>query len=80
MGIISLIIGCFSLLGMAIGFIPLLGWFNWFNIPFAIIGLAFGVAGAVQKRGQRLSLAGIILCGFAVIVGIIRLGIGGGII
>ncbi|MEE8204486.1 MAG: hypothetical protein V3T68_00365 [Dehalococcoidales bacterium] len=80
MGIISLIIGCFSLLGMAIGFIPLLGWFNWFNIPFALIGLAFGVAAVAQPKGSRLGRTGAILCGFAVIVGIFRLGIGCGII
>ena len=80
MGFISLLIGCASLLGMVIGFIPLLGWLNWFNIPFALIGVALGVSAITRPKGSRLGGVGIALCGFAVTVGFFRLGIGCGII
>ena len=43
MKLASLIIGIASLLGMFIGLVPCLGWFNWFNIPFALIGLIIGL-------------------------------------
>ena len=32
MKLASLIIGITALVGMLIGFVPCLGWFNWFNI------------------------------------------------
>jgi hypothetical protein len=57
---------------MLLGFIPLLGWFNWLNIPFAIIGL---IISAIGKSNE-----GMVLCGIAVLVGIIRLVLGGGIL
>jgi hypothetical protein len=79
MGIASLIIGLLSILGMAIGIIPLLGWFNWLNIPFAFIGLVLGVVSVARSRNSY-GLAGAIMCGFAIIVGTFRLAIGGGIL
>ena len=79
MGIASLIIGLLSILGMAIGIIPLLGWFNWLNIPFAFIGLVLGIVSVARSRNSY-GLAGTIMCGFAIIVGTFRLAIGGGIL
>ncbi len=72
MKIIGLILGILSALGMLLAFIPLLGWLNWINIPFAIIGLIFSV---ISK-----SKGGTVLCIVAIIFGMIRLAFGGGII
>jgi len=72
MKIIGLILGILSALGMLLAFIPLLGWLNWINIPFAIIGLIFSV---ISK-----SKGGTVLCVVAIIFGMIRLALGGGII
>jgi hypothetical protein len=79
LGIAAFIIGLLSILGMAIGFIPLLGWFNWLNIPFAIIGLALGIV-SIARFKNSYGLAGLIMCGLAIIVGVFRLAIGGGIL
>ncbi|MBK6504753.1 MAG: hypothetical protein IPG02_03600 [Ignavibacteria bacterium] len=68
----GLILGILSALGMLLAFIPLLGWLNWINIPFAIIGLIFSV---ISK-----SKGGTVLCIVAIIFGMIRLALGGGII
>lgn len=38
MGLISLLWGIVALLWMVLAFIPLLGWGNWFLIPFAAVG------------------------------------------
>ena len=55
----------------AIAFIPLLGWANWLIIPLAVIGAGIGAA-SNGKAGRNLNL-------FVIVVGIIRLMIGGGI-
>lgn len=77
MGAISLIIGILAGIGMAIGFIPCLGWFNWLNIPLAVIGLIFGIIATTQGDGK--GTAGSIICAIAIVLGLIRLVLGGGI-
>lgn len=72
MGTISVIFGVLSVLGMLLGFIPLLGWFNWFNIPFAVVGLILALI-SNSRNGKILNIV-------AIIIGIIRLFLGGGII
>ena len=72
LNIVSLIIGVVALLLAAVAFLPLLGLANWLIIPLALIGAGIGAMGA-GKAGRNLNL-------FVVIVGIIRLMIGGGII
>ncbi len=82
MQIISLIWGILSVLGMLFGFIPCLGAYNWINIPFAAVGLIFSIIAAVNadpNSSKSSSVAGIVMCGFAIIFGLIRLSIGGGI-
>ncbi len=69
---VGLILGVLAALGMLLGFIPLLGWFNWVNIPFAILGL---IISAIGKSNE-----GMVLCGIAVLVGLFRLVLGGGIL
>lgn len=67
----SKILGTIGLIIMIIGLIPLFGWLNYISITLAIIGLLIGIFG---KATGGLTLNGIVL-----IVGILRLFIGGGI-
>lgn len=82
MGLISLLWGIFSLMLMTLFFIPLLGWGNWFVIPFAVAGLVIAaIAIAVTAPGRRgRAKAGLILNGLVILVGVFRLGLGGGVI
>ncbi len=79
---ISLIWGILALVLMVVGLVPLLGALNWLNIVFAGLGMIFGVfAYATKAEGSRRgSIAGLISCIVAVVVGILRLILGGGII
>ncbi|MBA3666370.1 MAG: hypothetical protein H0W65_01425 [Sphingomonas sp.] len=72
LNLVSIIIGLVALVCAAIAFIPLLGWANWLIIPLAVVGAGIGAMGA-GKAGRNLNL-------FVIVVGIIRLMIGGGII
>ena len=53
MGVISLIWGIVALLWMLLAFIPLLGWGNWFMIPFAVIGALIAAVGVLFTREQN---------------------------
>lgn len=69
---VSLIIGIVALVCVAVAFIPLLGWLNWLIIPLAVIGAGVGqVSGS--NGGRNLNL-------FVIVVGIVRLMLGGGIV
>ena len=72
LNLISIIIGLVALVCAAIAFIPLLGWANWLIIPLALVGAGIGAMGA-GKSGRNLNL-------FVIVVGIVRLMLGGGII
>ena len=72
LNIASLIIGVVALLFALVAFIPLLGWANWFIIPLAIIGAVVGMISR-SKAGRNLNL-------FVILVGVVRLSLGGGII
>lgn len=69
--LVSLIIGVVALVFAAIAFIPLLGWANWLIIPLAVIGAGIGAV-STSNTGRNLNL-------FVIVVGIVRLIIGGGI-
>lgn len=69
---VSLIIGVIALLCAAVAFIPFLGWANWLIIPLAVIGAGVGQV-SQSKAGRNLNL-------FVIVVGVIRLMLGGGII
>lgn len=71
LNIVSLIIGVVALLCAAVAFIPLLGWANWLIIPLAIIGAVVGMLSA-SNTGRNLNL-------FVIVIGIVRLMLGGGI-
>jgi hypothetical protein len=68
--IASLIIGLVSLLLAAVAFIPPLGSANWLIVPLALIGAGIGQLSS-NKAGRNLNL-------FVVVIGLIRLSIGGG--
>ena len=74
--------GVLSVLGMVVGIIPCLGALNWLNIPFAGLGLIVGgIALANAEESNRgPSIAGLVLCASAMIIGLLRLGLGGGIL
>lgn len=72
MKILGRVFGILAIIGMLLGMIPLLGWLNWFNIPFAILGLVFSIIG--KSKG------GIIICVVAIFFGLFRLMLGGGIL
>ena len=69
--LVSLIIGFVALIFAVVAFIPFLGWANWLIIPLAIIGAAVGMISR-GTAGRNLNL-------FVILVGIVRLMIGGGI-
>ena len=67
----SLIIGFVALILAVIAFIPLLGWANWLIIPLAIIGAAIGMISR-GTAGRNLNL-------LVIVIGVVRLMIGGGL-
>ena len=82
MGLISVLWGIVAMIWMVIALIPLLGWGNWFSIPFAAVGAIIAAIGILfSSPGNRgLAKTGLVLNGIVIIVGIVRLGMGGGII
>lgn len=70
--LISLIIGFVALVCALIAFIPLLGWANWLIIPLAIIGAVVGMISR-GTAGRNLNI-------FVIIIGVVRLMLGGGIL
>ena len=72
LNLVSLIIGAVALVFALIAFLPLLGWANWFIIPLALIGAVVGMASR-STAGRNLNL-------FVIVVGLVRLMLGGGIL
>lgn len=70
--LISIILGLIALVLVVIAFIPLLGWANWIIIPIAVVGLALG-AMSDKTSGRNLNIV-------VIVIGVIRLMLGGGII
>jgi hypothetical protein len=67
---------------MLLALIPLLGWGNWFLIPFAAVGAviaAIGVLFSSSGRNGRVK-AGLVLNAVVIVVAIARLSLGGGIV
>jgi hypothetical protein len=72
LNLVSLIIGVVALACTAVAFLPLLGWANWLILPLAVIGAGIG-AMSQGKAGRNLNL-------FVIVVGVLRLMLGGGIL
>ena len=68
----SLIIGFVALILAMIAFIPLLGWANWLIIPLAVIGAGVGMVSR-STSGRNLNL-------FVIVIGVVRLMLGGGLL
>lgn len=68
----SLIIGFVALICALVAFLPLLGWLNWLIIPLAVVGAAIGVISR-GTAGRNLNL-------LVIVIGIVRLVLGGGIL
>lgn len=83
MQILSLVWGILSVVGMVVAFFPCLGSLNWINIPFSVIGLIVSIVALSkvkpeEKKGSAIT--GIVCCGIAVLFGLIRLIMGGGVV
>lgn len=72
LNLVSLVIGVVALIFAVVAFLPLLGWANWLVVPLAIIGAAIGAMSS-GTAGRNLNI-------FVIIVGSLRLMLGGGII
>ena len=72
LNLVSIIIGAVALIFALIAFLPLLGWANWLIIPLAIIGAVVGMISS-GTTGRNLNL-------FVIVIGVVRLMLGGGII
>ncbi len=68
----SLIIGIVALILAIVAFIPLLGWANWLIVPLAIIGAVVGMVSR-STAGRNLNL-------FVIVIGVVRLMLGGGLL
>ncbi len=81
MQILSFVWGILAFVGFFIALLPCLGSINWINIPFAFIGLIISIIAMVTTKEDKktFSIVGIVLCGIAIVIGLIRLLIGGGV-
>ncbi len=82
MGLISVLWGIVAMIWMVLALIPLLGWGNWFLIPFAAVGAIIAAIGVLFTRSGNRGRAktGLVLNGIVIVVGIFRLMLGGGVI
>lgn len=80
--VFSLVWGILAALGMVVAFFPCLGSLNWLNIPFAAVGLIFSIVAVATSKQERkgAGIAGIVLCAMAMLLGLVRLALGGGIL
>ena len=79
----SLVLGILSFLFMFIGFLPCLGALNWLNIPIASVGLIISIIALTQNKpgeSNGKAIAGTVMCVVAMLFGLIRLIMGGGIV
>ena len=72
LNLISLLIGAVAALLVIPAFIPLLGWANWLIVPVALVGFLFGLASG-RTSGRNLNLV-------VILIGVMRLALGGGLI
>lgn len=72
LNIASIFIGLVALILAIPAFIPFLGWANWVIIPIAVVGLALGAMSS-RTSGRNLNIV-------VIVVGVVRLMLGGGLI
>jgi len=71
LNVMSLIIGAVALVFAVIAFLPLLGWANWLVVPLAILGAAIGAMSS-SNAGRNLNIV-------VIVIGVVRLMLGGGL-
>ena len=72
MNVISIIVGLVALAAAVLAFTPFLGWANWVIVPIAMVGMVIGIM-AEKNTGRNINIA-------VIVIGIIRLMMGGGLI
>lgn len=72
LNIISILIGLVALVFAIPGLVPFLGWINWMVLPVALLGAGIGVLSS-SNSGRNLNI-------LVLLVGIVRLSLGGGFI
>ena len=72
LNIASIFIGLVALILAIPAFIPFLGWANWVIIPIAVVGLALGAMWS-RTSGRNLNIV-------VIVVGVVRLMLGGGLL
>jgi hypothetical protein len=70
--ILSILIGLFALLCAIPAFIPFLGALNWIVVPIAVVGLVIGIFSS-HNTGRNLNIV-------VIVIGVVRLMLGGGIL
>jgi hypothetical protein len=80
--IVSMVWGILALLGMIVAFLPCLGSLNWLNIPFSVAGLVVSIVAMAKAPdgGRSGATVGVVCCGVATVLGLIRLVLGGGVL
>ena len=77
---IGFIFAILSALVLLLTIIPFLGWINWLNLPFAVLGLIFSAIGVSAAKNKGLGITGVVICCIVIILGILRLKACGGFI
>jgi hypothetical protein len=79
--IVSLVWGVLAFIGMVVAFLPCLGALNWFNIPFAGVGLILSIIAINTSKPENrgIAMVGLACSGTAAVIGVLRLILGGGI-
>lgn len=72
LNLISILIGTVALALGLLAFMPLLGWAYWLIIPIALVGLVLGMM-SDRNVGRNLNLV-------VIVIGVVRLMLGGGLI
>jgi len=74
-------LGIIALSFMVIGFIPCLGWLNYFNLTLSFITLIIGIVAIANGKSdadRSAAILGVAFVAMAMVLGIGRLILGGG--
>ncbi len=81
MGLLGLVISLAALIFLGIGFIPFLGWLNWFTtLPLAVTGAVVCLIVTLDERRNTLALTGLLISLGVFTLALLRLRIGCGVI
>ena len=82
MNVAGLCLGVVSCAMMLLGLMPCFGGLNWLVIPIALIGIVLSGVGfsKSEKDSRGAATAGLVLSILALVFGVIRLILGGGVL